>query len=149
MAEQSSQRDEEEPFDGPVRPSPIDSLAYVVIGAAQKVHRVLGPGFTENIYQAALERELVQRKIPFESQKELQVFYEGYLCGMYRADMLVYGRLILELKAVAQLAKEHKAQTKSYMKASGLPAALLLNFGATSLEVWRLNQSESMKSAES
>ncbi|RPI62053.1 MAG: GxxExxY protein [Planctomycetaceae bacterium] len=119
--------------------SPMDALTYAIIGAAQKVHSTLGPGFTENIYQAAMVRELMNRGIPFDAQKDIEIFYEGVLCGTYRPDLLVYGEVIVELKAVASTCKEHRVQTKSYMKASGLSAGLLLNFGAVSLDVQRFN----------
>jgi|GEM_PF-575023 len=119
----------------------VDALTYAAIGAAQKVHAVLGPGFTEAVYQRALAKELMLREIPFQSQPEYEVFYEGALCGTYRPDMVVAGTVIVELKAVAAPAKEHVAQAVSYLKASGHPVALLLNFGAPSLEVRRLDRS--------
>ena len=115
-----------------------DPLTYAIIGAAQKVHGMLGPGFVESTYQAALCKELMLREIHFESQKEFEVFYEGMLCGTYRPDLVVAEKVILELKAVKELAKEHRMQALSYLKASGLPLALLINFGSTSLEVRRL-----------
>ena len=115
-----------------------DALTYEVIGAAQKVHRTLGPGFTESTYQAALEKELTIRGIPFEAQQDFQVFYEGQLCSAYRPDLVIDNRIVLELKAVAALAKEHRCQTLSYLRASNLPVALLINFGSASLEVRRL-----------
>jgi len=114
-----------------------DPLTYAIIGAAQKVHRTLGPGFAESTYQAALCKELMAREITFESQKEFEVFYEGALCGTYRPDLVVHGKVVLEIKAISRLAREHAAQTISYLKASGLSVALLVNFGAPSLEVKR------------
>lgn len=115
-----------------------DPLTYEIIGAAQKVHRVLGPGFTEATYHSALCKELVVRNIPFESQREFEVYYEKALCGTYRPDMVIDNKVIVELKAVSELAKEHRAQTISYLKASGLGTALLVNFGGASLEFRRL-----------
>jgi GxxExxY protein len=115
-----------------------DALTYEVIGSAQKVHRTLGPGFTESTYQAALEKELTIRRIPFEAQREFKVFYEGELCGAYRPDLVLDNRIVLELKAVSVLAKEHRCQTLSYLRASTLSIALLINFGSPSLEVRRL-----------
>ncbi|MCY2931890.1 MAG: GxxExxY protein, partial [Planctomycetota bacterium] len=112
-----------------------DPLTYGVIGAAQKVHTTLGPGFVEATYQRALSLELVARKIPFDTEREFEVFYNGVLCGTYRADMVIGGTLIVELKAVTDLAQEHFAQTISYLRASGLQLALLVNFGARSLPV--------------
>ena len=115
-----------------------DALTYELIGAAQKVHRTLGPGFAESVYHKALSKELMLLGVPFASQKEYEVFYEGTLCGSYRPDLVVRDEVVVELKAVAALAKEHRMQTISYLKASGLTRALLINFGETSLEVRRL-----------
>jgi len=113
-----------------------DPLTYVIIGAAQKVHRTLGPGFRESSYQQALAKELLDRKIPFASQPEYEVVYEGVVCGTYRPDIVVDASVVLELKAISALSKEHMAQTISYLKAAGLRTALLINFGAPSLQ-WR------------
>lgn len=77
--------------------------------------------------------------ISFESQREFEVFYEGMLCGTYRPDIVVEGKVIVELKAVAGTIKEHRAQTISYLKASALPVALLINFGSASLHVRRFD----------
>lgn len=112
-----------------------DELTYAIIGAAMKVHRELGMGFVESTYQRAMARELILRRISFETEKEFEVFYEGTPCGTYRADMVIEGKVITELKAVSALCGEHKAQLVSYLKASGLPTGLLMNFGASSLEI--------------
>jgi len=77
------------------------------------------------------------KEVGFVSQPQYEVSYEGMLCGTYQPDLVVYDTVLLELKAVSALAAEHKAQTISYLKASGLPVALLINFGATSLEYRR------------
>ena len=116
---------------------PINLLTHTIIGVAQKVHRTLGAGFTESTYHNALSRELMIREISFESQRQFEVYYERMLCGTYRPDMVVEGTVIVELKAVANMAKEHRAQTISYLKASGLSVALLINFGSVSLQVRR------------
>ncbi len=116
------------------------SLTYEIIGAGQKVHSALGPGFVESTYHAAFTKELMLRGIPFESEKEFEVFYEKSLCGTYRADLVVSQKVIVELKAVSELHPAHKAQTVSYLKASGLPIGLLINFGAPSLEVRRYDR---------
>jgi len=114
-----------------------DPITYGIIGAAQKVHRTLGPGFKESTYQKALSKELMIRNIWFVSQPEYQVFYEGVLCGTYQPDLVVCDTVLLELKAASTIAAEHKAQTLSYLRASGLQVALLINFGAKSLEYRR------------
>ena len=114
-----------------------DALTYEVIGAAQKVHRALGPGFRESTYHKALGRELILRRIPFESEREFEVFYEGTFCDTYRPDIVVDGTVIVELKAATGTTAVDRLQTLSYLRASGLHKALLLNFGAASPEVRR------------
>jgi GxxExxY protein len=124
-----------------------DPVTYAVIGAAQKVHTALGVGFVESTYHAALCRELTLRDIAHESEREFKVYYEGALCGIYRADLVVAGDVIVELKAVSRLCEEHRLQTISYLKASGFSRTLLLNVGSISLEVRRFsNKNESLKS---
>ena len=118
------------------RASLRDPLTFAIIGAPQKVHRTLAPGFKESTYQHALTVELAGREIPFVSQPEFDVLYEGVLCGKYQPDIVVENRVVLELKAVNSFAPEHFAQTTSYLRASGLPVALLINFGSKSL-TWR------------
>jgi GxxExxY protein len=109
-------------------PSGLEQLVSEVIGAAIEVHRQLGPGFLESIYEQALCIELDERRIRFERQKEIVVPYKGQSLGGQRLDLLVEHRLVLELKAVEQLAPIHQAQLLSYLKALRLPAGLLLNF---------------------
>jgi GxxExxY protein len=111
-------------------------LSYAVIGAAMEVHRGLGPGFLEAVYQAALAHELSLRGIHFAEQKHLPVVYKGALVGDYVADFVVEDCVILELKALAMLNEAHQAQALNYLAATGLHLALLLNFGAASLQ-WK------------
>ena len=113
-------------------------LSFDVVECAQKVHRVLGPGFPESVYQKALSFELAKAKIPFEGQKAVEVFYEAILCGEFRMDIVVDERIVLELKALERLTDEHVAQALSYLKATGIKLAILLNFGAKSLETKRV-----------
>jgi GxxExxY protein len=113
-----------------------EALTYAIIGAAMEVHRILGPGFLEAVYQAALEHELTLRGIPFEAQKRLAVVYKDQIVGEYIADLVIDGKVILELKAVSDLHPAHEAQAHHYITATGLRLALLINFGAPSLE-WR------------
>jgi GxxExxY protein len=120
-----------------VRHNVDDPLTYGIIGAAQKVHRTLGPGFKESTYHKALTKELMIKEIAFASQPQYEVFYEGVLCGTYQPDLIVSNTVLLELKAVSAVAAEHEAQTISYLRASGLQVALLINFGAKSLEYRR------------
>jgi GxxExxY protein len=111
-----------------------DSLTYAVIGCAMRVHRKLGPGFQEKIYQNALAIELGKLKLKYQTELSKPVLYDGQLIGGRRVDFVVESILILELKAVASLKDEHLVQTKNYTVIFGFPRALLLNFGATSLE---------------
>jgi len=114
-----------------------EDLSYEIIGCAQRVHAALGPGFPETVYHKALAHELIKAKIPFQSQAEFEVAYDSVVCGRFRADLFVKDRIILELKAVEALCKEHEAQALAYLKATGCRVALLLNFGEKSLTVRR------------
>lgn len=112
-------------------------LSYKIVGAAMEVHRVLGPGYLESVYQAALAEELRLRQIRFEEQKRLTVTYKGQLVGEYLADFVVQDQVILELKASSALNPSHKAQALNYLAATGLKLAILLNFGTPSLQYER------------
>lgn len=116
----------------------FDELSGKVIGAAIEVHRSLGPGFLEGVYEQALRIELGKRKIPFESQKEILVKYEGQIVGRHVLDLLVNGVLVVELKSVVSFEQVHVAQVKSYLRAAGSSVGLLLNFGGTKLDVKRV-----------
>jgi GxxExxY protein len=106
----------------------LDRLAYAVIGAALEVHRVLGPGFLESVYEQALQIELGLRGIPFTPQQVIAVGYKGRQIGEGRMDLLVGNCLVLELKAVEALLPVHSMQLHSYMKATGHKLGLLINF---------------------
>lgn len=103
-----------------------------------EVHRVLGPGFPEQVYQEALECELTLRHIPFESQRLVRVVYKGRSVADYYLDLVVDGKVVVELKAVGELASVHQSQVISYLKASGLRVGLLLNFGEQRLRYKRV-----------
>jgi GxxExxY protein len=109
-------------------------LAGKVIGMAMKVHSALGGGFLESVYQAALAHEFGKAQISFESQKPINVYYDGILVGDFIADFLVQDELIVELKAIQALATLHEVQTVNYLVATGKDIGLLLNFGAERLE---------------
>jgi len=112
-----------------------DARTHAIIGAALEVHRILGPGFLEAVYQDALAKELGLRNVPFLAQSEIPVFYKGEkLSPAYRADFICFDSVILELKAIRQLTVVEEAQVLNYLKATGLHIALLLNFGAPSLQ---------------
>jgi len=109
-------------------------LTFAVIGAAMEVHKILGPGFLEAVYQSALPRELTLRGIPFEQQVRLPVRYKDVLVGEYIADCIIDGKLIVEIKAVSNFNSQRQAQAMHYLAATGCRLALLLNFGTGSLE---------------
>ena len=113
-------------------------LSYAIVGAAMEVHRILGPGFLEAVYQAALAHELALRGIRFEQFKRLPVMYKDILVGDYVADFMVEDKVILEIKAVSELHPKHEAQAINYLTATGFRLAILLNFGSGSLQHRRL-----------
>ena len=114
----------------------VDQLVHSVVGAAYEVSNVLGCGFLERVYERALARELVLRGLQTSTQVSFPVRYKGACIGEYYADMVVDGRLIVELKCVESFAPEHLAQTINYLRCSGLKLALLLNFRRPKLE-WK------------
>ena len=103
-----------------------------------EVHRTLGPGFLESVYEAALAHELTMRGIPFDQQKRLLVHYKGQRVGEYTADLVVDSKIVLELKAVSTLSVAHEAQAHNYLAATGLRLAIIFNFGAASLQQKRI-----------
>ena len=100
-----------------------------VIRCIIRVHQTLGPGFLERIYRRALSIELRKSGFLVEAEKEILIHYEDELIGRHRLDLLVDGQIIVELKTVESLCKPHYAQVRSYLKASNLNVALLVNFG--------------------
>ena len=116
-------------------PSPqIDALAKAVIGAAIEVHRLLGPGFIEPVYYDAMVVELALRGIRFDREFPVAVIYKGHRVGQGFVDLFVRDELVVELKAVESLAPIHTAQTISYLKATGKPLGLLINFNVPLLK---------------
>ena len=128
-----------------------DPQTYAIIGAAMEVHRQLGHGFLEAVYQQALAVELCERHIPFHKEVSLPVSYRGRLLECSdRADFICFDSVVVELKVTIQLTGVDEAQLINELKASGLHRGLLINFGASSLEYKRLvlNLRESAQSAD-
>jgi GxxExxY protein len=113
----------------------INELTKVIIGAAIEVHRTLGPGLLESAYEACLSYELAQRGLRFERQKPLSVVYKGINLDIgYRLDLLIEDQVVVEVKAVDELAPIHHAQLLSYLKLSGYKVGLLINFNVQILK---------------
>ncbi|MFN8615821.1 MAG: GxxExxY protein [Dehalococcoidia bacterium] len=113
--------------------SRLNELSREVIGAAIEVHRTLGPGFLESVYESALVFELQTRGIPVQRQGVVEIGYKGQAVGESRLDLLVDRVLVVELKAVESLTPLHEAQVLSYLKALDLHLGLLMNFNSTNL----------------
>ncbi|QBG48880.1 GxxExxY protein [Verrucomicrobia bacterium S94] len=115
-----------------------EEKTYAMIGACMEVHRILGCGFLEAVYQDALEKEFILRGIPFEREMELPVFYKGELLNTpYRVDFYCYDEIPLELKALSGLSGKEESQIINYLKASDAKVGLLVNFGKSQLEYKR------------
>jgi GxxExxY protein len=116
-----------------------DPQTYAIIGAAMEIHRQLGHGFLEPVYQDAAVIEFPLRQIPFEKEVTLPVQYKGiFLPTRYRADFVCFSEIIVEFKALSRLSSVEESQLLNYLKATGLKRGLLINFGAPSLQYKRL-----------
>jgi len=116
-----------------------EDKTFAIIGCCMEVHKTLGFGYLEAVYQEALALELVAAGVPFEREKELKISYKGkILAKRYFADFFCFGEIIVETKAVATLLPEHYAQVLNYIKATGKKVGLLVNFGGPSLQWKRL-----------
>ena len=118
--------------------TPYDALTYQINGLAMDIHNELGPGFTEDIYQRAMAVALTREQILFEQEFLIQVSFQRQIVGEFRLDFVVEKTVILEFKALLSLARIHEQQVISYLAASGLPIALLINFGSSRLENRRI-----------
>jgi GxxExxY protein len=116
----------------------FEELSNKIINSAIEVHKKLGPGFLESIYQTALLLQLQKNGIEAEPQKEVKIFYDEKEIGLHRLDFLVAGQIIIELKTVKAFDENHLAQVLSYLKATGLTTGLLLNFANSKLEIKRI-----------
>jgi GxxExxY protein len=117
-----------------------EALTQRIIGCVIKVHRTLGPGFVESVYRNALLMELRNTDLSVEAEKEVVVRYEGVEVGQHRLDVLIEGCVLLELKAVADLAPAHYEQLRSYLRATNLDVGLLINFGRERADIRRIDQ---------
>ncbi|MCB0795038.1 MAG: GxxExxY protein [Flavobacteriales bacterium] len=116
-----------------------DPDTHAIIGAAMEVHTLLGAGFLESVYHEALIRELDERGIPYEAEVELLIAYKGeHLATFFRADLICYDSIVVELKALKAIGGPEEAQLLNYLKATGIERGLLLNFGSPRLEVKRM-----------
>lgn len=116
----------------------FEELSNRILGAAVDVHKALGPGFLENIYQRAMEVSLTHHGIPYERQKQIRIVFEGADVGLHILDLVAGDQIVVELKAVKVLEDIHFAQLKSYLKATALRVGLLLNFNAPTLVIKRV-----------
>jgi len=115
-----------------------DERTYKIIGAAMEVHRELGSGFLEAVYQEAIEYELSEKDIPYQSQVEIGISYKGMnLKKKYQPDLVCYGDIIVEIKALTKISGVEEAQIINYLKATGFTKGLLINFGSKALEYKR------------
>jgi GxxExxY protein len=115
-------------------------LTAVIIQSIIKVHQTLGPGFLESIYREALLREMSRRQLRVEKEKKIKVYYEGEEVGEHRLDILVENLVIVELKTVEDLSKAHYAQVRSYLKATNLELAILVNFAKERADYRRIER---------
>lgn len=115
-----------------------DAEGYAVIGACFEVYREMGNGYLEDVYQESLELELQEKNIPFITKPKLPIFYKGRLLRKsYEADLIVFDRIIIELKAAKTILPEHEAQLLNYLKSTGQRVGYLVNFGAFPKLDWR------------
>ena len=115
-----------------------EDLTERIIGAAMEVHNTLHHGFLESVYEEAMAIELNLKKIEFERQMPVDVFYKGKVAKQFFCDFVIEGRVLVELKAIKTLSDTEQAQVLNYLKATDLPLALLINFGSSSLEFKRI-----------
>ena len=115
----------------------LNALSQQIIGCAFAVHNVLGSGFLEKVYENALCIEFEKNGLDFEAQKSVNVYYDKKIVGEFTPDVLVAGKIILELKSAKAITEAHQAQCINYLKATGLPICLLINFGRERVELKR------------
>lgn len=115
----------------------LNELTEKIIGCAYEVSNALGSGFPENVYEKALQHQALKTGLIAERQYQMKVFFDGILVGEFFADMLIGQKVLVEVKAVRALDELHVAQAMNYLKASGMPICLLINFGRPKIEIRR------------
>ena len=124
-----------------------EELSFKIRGALYEVYNTLGPGFREETYKLAVISELQRQGIATEREVSFEILYKGVVIDLYRADIVIDGKVILELKAAETLHARHSAQLLSYLKASGMQLGLLVNFGKDQIQINRQVNSQKSKSA--
>jgi len=113
-------------------------LSYDIIGSAMEIHKQLGVGFLESVYEEAFKIELLSNKIPFESQKKYPVMYKNTFVKDFFCDLVIDNKIIIELKAISNISNIERAQVLNYLKVIGLKLGIIVNFGETSLKYERI-----------
>ncbi len=125
--------------------TPYDALTYKLIGIAMAIHSELGPGLPEELYKNAVSLLLAENNIAFERERVVSVLFRDRTIGSFKLDFVIEQKVIVEFKAIASLAPIHEQQTLTYLSASGLEVALLINFGAAKLEHKRIFPSKAVQ----
>jgi GxxExxY protein len=116
----------------------LEEETYKIIGTCMKVHKTLGPGFLESVYDEALSKEFAEQSIPFKKQQQIRVEYNNqFLHKTFRADFICFDKIIIEIKAATFTHQQFSNQVVNYLKATGYPVGLLINFGEKSLKFKR------------
>lgn len=121
-----------------IKKEDINDLTHKIIGCAMQVHRVMGNGFQEVIYQRALAIEMQKQGLSFQREMEMNIFYDGFNIGTRRVDFFVEEKVMVEIKAIERLEDVHKAQAINYCEAYNIADGLLINFGGKSLDFKRV-----------
>jgi len=140
MENQAGMQETQENRKRPVGDLPDQELTDKILAAAIRVHRELGPGYLESIYEEAMCVELVTMGLAFERQKSVEVQYRNQVVGHHRLDLLVGSKVVVELKAIKELEPVHFSVVRSYLKATGLATGLLLNFHSVPLAINRVGR---------
>ena len=116
----------------------FEEISGKIIGAGIEVHKTLGPGFIESIYHNSMKKELDIQKIPYETEKDVKIYYKDEQVGEHRLDLYVNNEIVVELKAIQEIIDVHISQVVSYLKASNRSVGIILNFGKSKLDIKRV-----------